>query len=197
LKNIKLFSRISAFSTLVIVLMLTNFNSVSAHPSGVSCSPGAEILGYWVDCSNHQANKTFTYAISGLDLNYSTFTLDGANKWSPTVNIKYTASAATAQGIVTTYNDKDSPYAAIFTEFSSNSSGHLTSWKIKYNKYFMDSKTPAKSAITAAHEFGHAIGLNDLKGSTNKGQLMYGSEDRTATVPSSKDITGANEATKN
>lgn len=197
MKKIKLFLQTSAFSTLVIVLMLTNFNSVSAHPSGVSCTPGSEVLGYWVDCSNHQANKTFTFALSGLDLSYSTITLDGAKKWSPTVNINHTTSIYTAQGIVTTYNDKDSPYVAVFTEYSSNSSGHLTSWKIKYNKHHMDPRTSAKNAITAAHEFGHAIGLNDLDNTANSAQLMYGTEARSATVPSTKDIKGANEATKN
>lgn len=60
----------------------------------------------------------------------------------------------------------------------------------------MGSRTSAKNSGTATHEFGHAIGLKDLKNTSNKGTLMYGKSSRTVTKPQFSDVTGAKEAVK-
>jgi len=181
---------------IVIILFLSCSFSASAHPSGVTCYPGAEILGYSVDCNNHQANNSFTYSYHGLLGSYTQYVTSGVSKWSGTVSISYKTSPLLSQGAVSVYTDPDTSTVAEFYNYSSNSSGHLTSWEIRFNKSIMDGRTTTKNETTAAHEFGHAIGLNDLKHSTNQSQLMYGYSDRTATAPSTKDIIGAKEATK-
>lgn len=182
---------------LTLIVLFTTFNTASSHPSGVTCSGGSELLGWMVKCDNHQSKNSFTYSISGLDLTYSQIALNGAAKWSGTVNITYTASAHAAQGVVSSYYDSESTTVAYAGEYVSDSNGHFKSWKIMYNKYYMDERTNAKNSETAAHEFGHVIGLKDLTSSSNISQLMYGSSNRTASNPTTKDINGAKEATRN
>ncbi|QNK57709.1 hypothetical protein [Paenibacillus sp. PAMC21692] len=186
--------KIVTFSLLLCFLSLTT-PAVSAHPSGVSCFLGSELLGYVVDCNNHQSSSTFNYNATGLDATYLGYTTTGASSWSGTVTINSSFSIL-AQGYYSTYSDPDTSTVAAFYDYSSNSSGHLTTWRIKNNKSKMDGRTASANNGTAAHELGHAIGLNDLYGSPNSGKLMYGYSTRTTTVPTSSDITGATEATK-
>lgn len=65
------------------------------------------------------------------------------------------------------------------------------------NTSIMGRRSSSKNQETIAHEFGHAIGLNDLKLSGNSGLLMYGFSSRTASSPTSKDIAGAKKAVGN
>ena len=62
------------------------------------------------------------------------------------------------------------------------------------NKAKMDKRTSAENQTTLAHEFGHVIGLNDLKQTQNKKYLMYGYSDRTVSSPTTTDKKGAKKA---
>ena len=44
-------------------------------------------------------------------------------------------------------------------------------------------KASVLSAVTLAHEFGHALGLKDLSYTQNINKLMYGYSNGTATAP--------------
>lgn len=62
------------------------------------------------------------------------------------------------------------------------------------NTSIMSTKTAAQHSQTMTHELGHAIGLYDLYNDNNKGKLMYGYSNSTASFPTSRDIAGAKEA---
>jgi len=173
-----------------------------AHPAGTICKSGSEMLGWMVDCSNHQSSASFTWntpipdSSVAVDYRYRWGVSAGASRWSGTVNITNTATSS-PNGYIHTVSDPNTSKLAIFYDYTSNSQGHLYAWKIKLNKLQMDSLTVAEIAAVAAHELGHAIGLNDLKLSGNSDKLMYAYWPLTATSPTAKDIEGAKEATKN
>ncbi|NQX47733.1 snapalysin family zinc-dependent metalloprotease [Paenibacillus tritici] len=183
------------FTVLVFALMVPP--TVSAHPFGTACNSGSELFGWSVDCSNHQATNSFSYYIgSGMDSTYASYVSNGASKWSGTVSISRTFSVTT-NGNIFKYSDPNTSSIATFHNWSSNSSGHLTQWYIRMNSSQMDYMSAGENAAVMAHELGHAIGLNDLYTSPNYSQLMYGYSNYPAvTAPTSKDITGAQEATR-
>jgi hypothetical protein len=184
---------------LLLVLSTLPLLSSSAHPSSI-CKTGGEMYGYYVDCNNHQASASFTWntdipnSVVAVDYPYRQAMTSGAGKWSGTVTISNTSTSSN-NGKISTYSDPSTSTLAVFTEYSSDSNGHLTSWKIKFNKSKMDSFTAAEKATVAAHELGHAIGLNDLYLGANSDKLMYGFWPM-ASSPTAKDKEGAKEATK-
>lgn len=185
-------------SLLIIFVICIPMTSAHSFPQ---CNPGRELDGYLVDCNNHQSSSSFTWNTSivnspvAVDYAYRQATVSGASKWSGTVTITNT-STSSDNGKIYTYSDTNTSNYAVFHEYSSNSSGHLTKWKIKYNKYKMDSLSASDKAIIAAHELGHAIGLNDLGVFYNDDKLMYGYWPLKATSPTAEDKAGAKEATK-
>ncbi len=149
---------------------------------------GGEHIGWSIDEDYHTNGTTLTYSFSSSDpylsSTYKSYVTTGANKWSGTMTITNKTDGS-GTGEISTYNDPNTSTTAKFCEYSSNNSGHLTSWKIKINR----AKTV--TATTLAHEFGHVIGLNDLYESQNSNRLMYGYSSRTVTSPSSLDKWGA------
>lgn len=69
-------------------------------------------------------------------------------------------------GLIWTFNDPDTYMIAQFTDCSANSSGHLEPWVIEMNRI------ETQSAAVLAHEFGHAISLNDLYVSKSSDKLI-------------------------
>lgn len=173
----------------VLLLMLFPAQKSSAH----SCTSYGELYGYWIDCNNHQATKNFTYyTVIGLDPTYVNYVINGATKWNNTGIFSITRSAVvTTNGSISTFSDPNGSVAS-FYNYSSNSSGHLTSWYIKMNTAIMGNRGAEQNNATMAHELGHAMGLNDLKLDGNIDKLMYGYSNRTATSPTEKDKIGAN-----
>lgn len=184
-------------SVMTLSLFVLFPNLSDAHPlSSPNCQPGGELLGYLVDCNNHQSTNSFSYYIpNSFSTAYITGVSDGASAWYPTVSITRNFSI-TSPNQISTYTDVNTSTVASFYDYSSNSSGHLTKWKISMNTHHMDGFTSLQKKKTIAHELGHAVGLNDLQLSGNKDKLMYAFEDRTATSATAKDILGALEATK-
>lgn len=115
-------------------------------------------------------------------------------KWNSTSIVLIGESANYSSNFIHTYTDKNTSTNAAFYNYSSDSAGHLTKWSIKMNKAKMDKRTSAENQTTLAHEFGHVIGLNDLKQTQNKKYLMYGYSDRTVSSPTTTDKTGAKKA---
>ncbi|NSW89538.1 MAG: hypothetical protein HPY74_02455 [Firmicutes bacterium] len=136
------------------LIVLVSFSETFAHPSSQSgIISWGEDIGWSIDENNHTNGTTITYDFrSGVESQYQTITINGAAKWS-IINIVRTSSPV---GEVYTYSDENSYTVAAFCEYSSDSNGHLTNWKIKINT----AKNPTE--VTMAHEFGHAAGLNDL-----------------------------------
>jgi hypothetical protein len=173
------------------LIMVTFSNTIFAH------SAGGEMFGWPLDTGYHTGTKSVYYNFDSISMPlgdpYRTYTIDGAKKWNDTNAISIAVSSAYT-GKVYKFYDPNNPNIAEFYDYSSDGIGHLTSWKIRYNTAKMDSRTSSQNTVTAAHELGHAIGLNDLKLDGNSDKLMYGYSDRTATGPTTNDQTGAKEA---
>lgn len=149
---------------------------------------GGDSVGWSINENHHTNGTTLTYSFSTTD-SYLTSTLksyvtSGASKWSGTVSI-VNKSDGSGTGEISTFYNAGTSVGAKFCDFLTDSSGHLTSWYIQMNRYY------TQSAVTIAHEFGHAIGLNDLYGNISSNKLMYGFSGRTATSPTSADKWGA------
>ncbi len=144
-----------------------------------------ELSGWGINESIHTNSSNLTYYFYSGDSNltdaYKTIIRNGASKWSSYGTISESSSGT---GKIHTYEKANTNEVAAFYDPATNSSGHLTYWALRFNR--------AKNftAITAAHEFGHAYGLIDLYADNNIDKLMYGYEIRTATTPTPTDIQG-------
>ncbi len=105
--------------------------------------------------------------------------------WDGIVSIEYSAYSSS---IVSFYNNSEDSRAGSWCPLAVNEdTGHVTKWHIEINMAYYDERT----VETIAHEFGHAIGLNDLYESYNTDNLMYGYKvERTVAAPSMQDIWG-------
>ena len=186
---------------LVSVLMLQGSPYVLAHPSsqeGILAKTyhstyegyyvGGESVGWSIDESYHTNGTTLTYSFftsdSYLNSTYKSYVTTGASRWSGTMTITNKTDGS-GTGEISTYNDPNTNTVAKFCEYYANGSGHLTSWKIKMNR------AKNVTSTTLAHEFGHAIGLNDLYDDQNVNKLMYGVSSRTVSSPTTSDKWGA------
>lgn len=174
---------------LVIIFVIAVFGvqNVFAHPNlQSSYIDWGESIGWSIDEGNHTNSTTLTYKFDSADTSLTdsikNTVRSGASKWSSYGTVSESSSGV---GTITTYSDSSTSTTSSFADYSSNSSGHLTTWKIKINRYY------TVMAVTLAHEFGHAYGLNDLYDSSNYSKLMCGYRDeRTATVPTTSDGKG-------
>ena len=96
--------------------------------------------------------------------------------------------------ILIEYYDANTSTIAAFYNYSS-ASDHLFAWNIKINLALIGNYTEDQRRGILSHEFGHAVGLNDLQNSSNIGVLMYGYVSN-STYPTGADKTGAIEAAK-
>lgn len=177
-----------------IVLLLTQFYTVNAHK--LTCKSGSENLGWKVNCNSHSGTNVIYYSFApGLDNKYKNYTYTAVGRWNNTSIVSFRFSGV-SRNVVTSYGGPDSGTAAITRSWSNSNTGHKTRWEISYNRYVFGKSSNSKNNATATHEFGHAIGLADLKVSKNKNKLMFYSTAGTATSPTSADKTGAREAVK-
>ena len=184
----------------VVVFMFQISPYVFAHPSsqeGILTKTyhtkykdyyiGGEDIGWSIDENYHTNGTALTYSFSSdpdLNSTYKSHVLTGASRWNGIVTITNKADGS-GTGSISTFYNPDTSTVAVFKEYSSNNSGHLTSWKIEMNR------AKNVSSTTLAHEFGHVIGLNDLYDTQNINKLMYGYTSSTATMPSASDKWGA------
>ena len=149
---------------------------------------GGENIGWSIDEMNHTNGNVLTYSFSSSDpfLSdiYKSLVAGGANQWSGTITI-INKTDGSGTGEISTYNNPNQYALAEFCDYSSDNSGHLTSWKIRINR------AQNATATTLAHEFGHAIGLNDLYEDQNINKLMYGYSNSAVTSPTQMDQWGA------
>jgi len=149
---------------------------------------GGDEVGWSIDEGVHTNGASLTYSFDSTDSNLTPTLKNvvraGAGLWSGTVNIQEKTDG-TGKGLITTYNEAGSGVIAKFCEFTANSSGHLTAWKIKLNR------AHTQNQVVIAHEFGHAIGLNDLYEYRSRYKLMYGYDTGLANSPTATDIWGA------
>lgn len=158
------------------------------HPTLERYCVGGEKVGWWIDEEIHTNGTTLTYSFSSTDPyftdEYRTAVIEGAELWNGIVDIINITDGTGTGKITTTYIDDTEMVSQFFECRTETDTGHLVSWTIEINR--AKTITP----ITLAHEFGHAIGLNDLYESYNSGKLMYWNEARSATGPIAADAWG-------
>lgn len=201
--------RFSLVLALGLIIAISNASLVSAHTTsqeGILKADhyvyggwyiGSESIGWSIDEDYHNGSTTLYYKWKSGDP-YLTTVRKGwyqtaAAKWASCGTVAYSTSLA--KGTFGTFTASTSEMGTIakFYDFTANSSGHLTAWKIDMNWKISSSYTDEKWATFLAHEMGHAYGLNDLYSMTspnNKSKLMYGFYDGTATGPTTTDLNG-------
>lgn len=150
---------------------------------------GGEVQGWSIRENMHTNGTTINYFFyTGAQAPNATqkeITRRGAGMWAGTVTINEVPEGTSGAGRVYAYNGGTYDGYATFCEQTTVNT-HLTSWSIKINN------NKNATAVTLAHEFGHAIGLNDLYEDYNANKLMYGYEPTcTATGPTDLDKWGA------
>lgn len=149
---------------------------------------GGEDIGWSIRENMHTNGTVINYFFFVVyqepDSAQKQLTRQGASRWSGTVTINEVPEGTPGAGRVYAYDGRETDGYATFCE-PTKEGVHLTGWSIKIN----DNKTI--TAGTMAHEFGHAIGLNDLYADKNANKIMYGYETRTVTSPTSIDRKGA------
>jgi hypothetical protein len=149
---------------IVFLCLLLAIPSVSfAH----SPSTGGESSKWSVDAYNHAGTTGVSYSFGSVSSSHKTTTDTGAGRWDIAA-VHFGWNAVGGTGTITEYSDSNSSTLAAFYNYTSNSSGHLTKWYIKINNPVFDGYSATIRNATMAHEFGHAVGLNDLYSSSNK-----------------------------
>lgn len=187
-------------STLVIfiislIALTSKPDTSSAHSS--TCNSGSEMYGYIVNCGSpgHAGTRYINYRFDNVPARYQTFTANGVSRWNNT-NVVSISLSTSSNNVVQIYRDNNSSTVASVTSVYNAATRHKTRWTMRYNEPKMTFRSDAQNNGTAAHEFGHTIGLADLYTSPNINKLMYGYSSRTVGFPTSSDITGAREAVK-
>jgi hypothetical protein len=179
--------RIHKLIIVVMVFTLISTQIIYAHPSSQSgIITWGESIGWIIKEDNHSNSTNITYKFYDGDRNmtdaYKTIIRNGASKWSYYGSVSESSSGT---GRVQTFNDPNSSNIALFDDQSCDSNCHLIYWRIQFNRALNF------TSVTAAHEFGHAFGLNDLYNSENYNKLMCGKElYRTATMLTTQDLKG-------
>jgi len=160
-------------------------NKITQYGNGIYYV-GGETVGWSIDEGYHRGSSTsMAYRIVTTDVWFTparkSMVQQGAAKWSTYGNVYESSNAI---GVVYAYNGGTSSTIASFGEYTVDSSGHFTQWRIKINK------DRNATAANLAHEFGHAFGLNDLYESKNNNKLMYAYSSGTATAPTAVDGKG-------
>ncbi len=163
---------------------------------------GGEDIGWGTKTTEgHAGGTTTTYRFNDniTDAHKNMFRT-AVSRWENSTYASMTESSS-AIGLVAYATFTGDPWVVAVADTTDyNSSYHTNSWLILINVEYMSSVT----ATTLAHEIGHVFGLVDLyEGGAsdpynrdddvnNKGKLMYYSESRTATGPTSSEIRGFN-----
>lgn len=109
----------------------------------------------------------------------------GASMWRAEMGfwfeVKVSGINYNSDSWIETISDPAIDAVAVFDPLNVNSSGHITKWCIRVN---VAKPSNELNDTTLAHEFGHALGLLDLRESYNRNKVMYfRTYGRTATKP--------------
>ncbi|MDQ0887912.1 hypothetical protein QFZ81_003000 [Paenibacillus sp. V4I9] len=175
---------------LVITLMIITIFPTQAF-AHTTAQTGSETVKWMLDNYNHAgATNVLYYNSPTLDSTMVSDVTSAASRWS---KVTFTESTGNYTGYVNQISDSNSDVAAEFWMFASDSSGHLYNWSININKYLTDQYTSPQRRGVITHEFGHAVGLNDIYNSIGVNMYAYMSG-WTAYFPTSYDLIGADEA---
>ena len=91
---------------------------------------GGEDVGWSIDEGYHTNGTTLTYSFDSTDPyltnTYKSYVTEGASRWSGTVTITNKTDGS-GTGQISTFYNPYIPVVAMFTEYSSDGSGHLIS----------------------------------------------------------------------
>lgn len=183
--------------TLLLFASLFSLNTTQAH-TGNTCNAGSENVGWMINCgvpNGHAGTTAINYNTNSANSKYTAYATTGASRWNNTgvVSIRSSISASNS---VSDYSQSGVSTVASVRSTVNQFTGHKTGWTMRFNRAIMDGRSDAQNRGTATHEFGHTIGLRDLQRFDNTSKLMYGYSSRTATSPTTTDITGARQGVR-
>lgn len=140
------------------------------------------------------SSGNISYTDVGLSATYSLAMQNGVIAWNEAgtdnVNFEWTTSKTQAQVLFKEDDYGNVDWNARCANKPVHTSGTYTRSHIDFNTYRMDGMTNSKKQGVAAHELGHALGLDHV---TDKYQVMCTSANgRAVSVPGDDDIDGAN-----
>jgi hypothetical protein len=190
--------QISLMLAAIISILALTITSSAHSTSQRGLVYGGEIVGWIIDEDYHTNSNSLTYKIDSSANNtmHRWIIESGARMWND-YGYFITQDNANSNFVIKAQNYG---YAngsnARITNASVDSNRHFTKWEIIINTFPGNSalNQPAANptALSIAHEFGHALGLNELTGDNNKDKIMYQyANTRTATNVTSFDLDGA------
>ena len=145
-------------------------------PNNSSIEIGSENIGWIIEEKVHQASHNINYRFSSsnshsLTNGEKTLFRAAVQQWKNCgASITERSSSDSSSGMVCVYEEPSEPLtAAVFTEWSTDTNGHCSEWKIKINHSYSYNL----SSRILSHEIGHAYGLRHLKRDENSNKLMY------------------------
>ncbi|MFS1518477.1 hypothetical protein V1503_18750 [Bacillus sp. SCS-151] len=187
------------FALIATVFLLILSPSISsAHTSGPD---GSESEGWVLKLNGHAGTSLDSFSLNPkITIGGSLYNeiLGGAAKWDSSDVSFYHNSSGNGVGYISTFTQPDSDTIAQFYGRDTNSQGHYIRWTMDINVPRYNDYDTADRKIILAHEFGHAVGLKDLRDTSNNDKLMYGTtkEWDWPSYPTPADKTGAKEASK-
>ena len=187
---IKLTERILVIAIIGIMLIGGGVVASAHSPNHDTLVSGGERVG-WSLGSSHIGDFSGAYFYdsfnTSLTSSLKSITNSGASMWSSYKSF-YQVGEHQGLGEIITENKVNNVIATFYCFNVDSSNNHFNGkWFIRINLH----KIGVYTSTVAAHEFGHAIGLDDLTSSSNNNKLMYYSNATSASGPTTADKMGA------
>jgi hypothetical protein len=171
--------------TLIFAISLTLASYAHNDATQRKIVGGRDTIGWHINENAHTWGTALTFKTHPSLLSHELLTtLQGAAKWKAPYSVQVNSNSPNTVGF---YSDNQCIALAMFriSRATVDSNRHFTKWEIEIHR------GRGATAVSMAHEFGHAFGLMDLFVFPSGSTLMFAAETRTATEPTAADLRGA------